>query len=546
MKWYEIPWLQWTGLWLLLVLVPLVNRTFLQIDETRYVTVAWEMWLGGEWLVPVLNGEVYHHKPPLLFWLIMIGWAIFGVNEWWPRLVPGFFSLGSLWLCVYLARLLWPQSPAIARLTPFILLACLPWSLFTSAMMFDMMLAFFVLLGMVALVLAWRTVKHNNWQNYLTWGLFSVAVGFGTLTKGPVILLHLLPVAILAPWWQQVSFSSAWYLRLTISVILGALIALAWAIPAGLAGGEAFRQAIFWGQTANRLVNSFAHEHPFWWYLPLLPVFLFPWFFWFPSWRGFKQLPDLFNDSGVRFNLTWFIVIFFGFSLISGKQLHYLLPILPAFALLTACLLVTIPQASSNSRWDTVLFGLIIFSIGGVLLLVSLWSSLFSFTEKLSWSSNISPLPGVVLLLISIIFIGKSWLKQSSMVLSVSIAAVLFNLILPLTIIQAAGKAYDLHEISQQIDRLQKDQQTIVHFGDYHGQYQFFGRLQQPLPVIDEYTVCPWLTENSHSKLGIYLAKNYHALKQQADYVQAYRSKEVAIIDSQFLLSACVKVMPLL
>jgi 4-amino-4-deoxy-L-arabinose transferase-like glycosyltransferase len=546
MKWYEIPWLQWTCLWLLLVMVPLASRTFLQIDETRYVTVAWEMWLSGEWLVPILNGEVYHHKPPLLFWLIMIGWTIFGVNEWWPRLVPGFFSLGSLWLCVYLAGLLWPQLPAIARLTPFILLACLPWSLFTSAMMFDMMLAFFTLLGMVALVSAWRTTKHNNWQNYFAWGLFSVAIGLGTLTKGPVILLHLLPVAILAPWWQQMSFSSAWYLRLTISVILGVLIALAWAIPAGLAGGEAFRQAIFWGQTANRLVNSFAHEHPFWWYLPLLPVFLFPWFFWLPSWHGFKQLPDLLHDSGVRFNLTWFIVVFFSFSLVSGKQLHYLLPILPAFALLTAYLLVTIPQASSNSRWDTVLLGLIIFSIGGILLLISLWSSLFSFTEKLSWSSNISSLPGVVLLVISIILIGKSWLRQSSTVLSVSIAAVLFSLILPLTIIQAAGKAYDLHEISQQMDRLQKNQQTIVHFGDYHGQYQFLGRLQQPLPVIDEYTICPWLTENSDGKLVIYLTKNYQALKQQADYVQAYRSQEVAIIDSQFLLSACVKVMPLL
>jgi 4-amino-4-deoxy-L-arabinose transferase-like glycosyltransferase len=114
-------------------------------------------------------------------------------------------------------------------------------------MMFDMMLAFFTLLGMVALVSAWRTTKHNNWQNYFAWGLFSVAIGLGTLTKGPVILLHLLPVAILAPWWQQMSFSSAWYLRLTISVILGVLIALAWAIPAGLAGGEAFRQAIFLG-----------------------------------------------------------------------------------------------------------------------------------------------------------------------------------------------------------------------------------------------------------------------------------------------------------
>lgn len=546
MKWYETPWLQWTGLWLLLVLMPLASRTFLQIDETRYVTVAWEMWLGGEWLVPALNGEAYHHKPPLLFWLILMGWTIFGVNEWWPRLVPGFFSLGSLWLSVYLARLLWPQWPAIAQLTPFILLSCLLWSLFTSAMMFDMILAFFTLLGMVALVLAWQTTKHNHYQDYLAWGLFALAIGLGTLTKGPVILLHLLPVALLAPWWQQVSLSSSWYFKLTISVILGALIALAWAIPAGLAGGEAFRQAIFWGQTANRLVNSFAHEHPFWWYLPLLPVFLFPWVFWLPSWRGFKQLPYTLSDSGVRFALTWFIMVFFGFSLISGKQLHYLLPILPAFALLTAYLLVTAPQISPNSRWDTVLLGLIIFSIGGFLLLFSLKASLFSITEKLSWLSNIPSLPGTILLLIGAILIAKSWLKRSSTVLLVSIATILFSLILPLTILQAAGKAYDLHEISRRIYQLQENEQMIVHFGDYHGQYQFLGRLKQPLPVIDEYMICPWIIKNSDSKMVIYLTKNYQTLKQQVDYVQAYRSKEVAIIDAQFLLNACIKVIPLL
>jgi len=546
MRWYENSWLLWSGLWLLLVLIPLLNRTFLQIDETRYVTVAWEMWLHGEWLVPVLNGEVYHHKPPLLFWLIMMGWSIFGVNEWWPRLIPGFFSLGSLWLSVYLARLLWPQWPMIARLTPFILLSCLPWSLFTSAVMFDMMLAFFTLLGLVALVLAWQTATYNNHQNHLAWGLFSLAIGLGTLTKGPVILLHLLPVALLAPWWQQVSFSSSWYLRLAISVILGALLALAWAIPAGLAGGEAFREAIFWGQTANRLVNSFAHQHPPEWYLLLLPILLFPWFFWLPTWRVFKHLPHIISDSGVRLTLVWFVIVFFSFSLISGKQLHYLLPILPAFALLTAYLL-TMPQKAGNSSWDTVLLGLIIFSFGGLLLGVLLWSLLFPLAVKINWLSNFSPTLGIILLLIGAILITESWLQRSSTLLLVSVASILFNLILPLGILQAAGKAYDLHEISQRIYQLQENQQTIVHFGDYHGQYQFLGRLKQPLPVIDEYTICPWLTQkNENSQVVIYLTENYQSLKQQADYVQAYRSKEVAIIEAQFLLNACVKVMPVM
>ena len=56
-------------LWLLLIAVNLAIRPLMPIDETRYVSVAWEMWTRGDFLVPYLNGEAYSHKPPLLFWM---------------------------------------------------------------------------------------------------------------------------------------------------------------------------------------------------------------------------------------------------------------------------------------------------------------------------------------------------------------------------------------------------------------------------------------------------------------------------------------------
>jgi hypothetical protein len=49
-------------------------RPLWPVDETRYASVAWEMWLRGDFLVPYINGEPYSHKPPLLFWLIHAGW----------------------------------------------------------------------------------------------------------------------------------------------------------------------------------------------------------------------------------------------------------------------------------------------------------------------------------------------------------------------------------------------------------------------------------------------------------------------------------------
>ena len=93
-----------------LTLVAMLTRTLIPIDETRYVSAAWEMWLRGDFLVPFKNGEPYSHKPPFMFWMFHAGWALFGVNDWWPRLVSPLFSAGSLLLTCLLAHRLWPHG----------------------------------------------------------------------------------------------------------------------------------------------------------------------------------------------------------------------------------------------------------------------------------------------------------------------------------------------------------------------------------------------------------------------------------------------------
>ena len=134
---------------------------------------------------------------------------------------------------------------------------------------------------------------------------FALAVGFGILTKGPVTLLFLLPPVLAAAHWSGRAANSAAAaanasaetsasapprtkaIALTggLGILLGAVLALAWAIPAGISGGEEYRNAIFWGQTAGRIKDSFAHSRPIWWFLPLLPGMLFPWLWW-PAFLG--------------------------------------------------------------------------------------------------------------------------------------------------------------------------------------------------------------------------------------------------------------------
>ncbi|HEX7970732.1 MAG TPA: glycosyltransferase family 39 protein, partial [Thiobacillus sp.] len=110
-----------------LAVVALLTRPVTPIDETRYLSAAWEMWLRGDFLVPFKNGEPYSHKPPFMFWMFQAGWAVFGVNEWWPRLVLPLFSAGALLLTYLLARRLWPQHDGLGGQAALVLASALLW-----------------------------------------------------------------------------------------------------------------------------------------------------------------------------------------------------------------------------------------------------------------------------------------------------------------------------------------------------------------------------------------------------------------------------------
>ena len=75
----------------------------------------------------------------------------------------------------------------------WVLIATLLWALFATATMFDILLGSCVLLGMQGLVNAAQGKSLKGWS------ILALAIGLGVLAKGPVILVHLLPVALLMP-----------------------------------------------------------------------------------------------------------------------------------------------------------------------------------------------------------------------------------------------------------------------------------------------------------------------------------------------------------
>jgi 4-amino-4-deoxy-L-arabinose transferase-like glycosyltransferase len=381
------PWMPVLVAWALLAGLSLALRPLLPVDETRYATVAWEMWHRGDLLVPHLNGVPYSDKPPLLFWLIQAGWRIFGVGEAWPRLLPALFSLVNLVLTAALARRLWPDRPAAARTAPAVLVGLLLWSVFTGMLMFDMLVTFCVLLALLGLAAAWRR------GGVLPWLQVGAALGLGILAKGPVALLAPLLTALFAPWWGGRRPGWRWWAGLLAAVALAAAVALSWALPAARAGGPAYADAILFSQTGERMVHSFAHGRPWWWYLAALPLLFYPYSLWPPLWRNLGLLRPRAADPGTRFCLAWTLPALAAFSAISGKQPHYLLPLLPAFALLAARLL---DGAAPARRWSAVP------AAAGLLLPAAALTAAPLLAHRPGipdWAGQFSPVPGLLLAL---------------------------------------------------------------------------------------------------------------------------------------------------
>ena len=516
----------WLAGWLALVGTAFAVRPLLPIDETRYLSVAWEMWRGGDFLVPHLNGEPYSHKPPLLFWLINLSWAVFGVGEFSARLVAPLFALGSLALTGALARRLWPERTGAAELAPLMLLGGLLWAGMATLTMFDMLVCFFTLSAHLGIIRAYRTSGLAGWA----WA--GLSLGLGVLAKGPVILLYVLPAALLAPAWAGArglpsgGSWAAWYRGLAGAVTLAAAIALAWALPAAEAGGEAYGNAILWTQTAGRISSSFAHERGWWFYLALLPAVLIPWILWPPLWRGLAGSRHLLAEPGFRFCLAWFFTTALALSLLSAKQPHYLIPGLPALSLLLSAAVAA--EAPARRAFDQAPPAAAL-ALAALALAALLAAPAFPDAPALPrWAAGLSPW-------------GLGWAAAAAVLaawphraLARRTAALAYSVILLLIAGQVAAGPYlkasfDLAPVARHIAGLQSRGYLVANISKYHGQYNFLGRLEAPLDVTWENEAQDWAAAHPQAKLVSY---HDHPLLGVPDFVHRFRNKTVAIWDA--------------
>jgi 4-amino-4-deoxy-L-arabinose transferase-like glycosyltransferase len=459
-------------------------RPLWPVDETRYASVAWEMWLRGDFLVPYINGEPYSHKPPLLFWLIQLGWALFGVNDWWPRLVGPLCAFAAIPLLLKLEKLLWNEKREQDSYSIWVLFGTLLFAGFVTLTMFDLLLTLCAMVAMVGVLYLSKNEKSKG----ILW--LGAGIGLGVLAKGPVILLHVLPAAVVAPWWAPSLKGKLvrWYVDLLLGVLLGAAIALAWALPAAYFGGEAYRHAIFWGQTAGRVSESFAHRSPWWYYLPLLPVILFPWFVWPRFWFGIKSTFIKNQDPGARFLAAWLLLTLIGFSLVSGKQAKYLVPFLPAFALLAGRAL---DRLRTPPRWWEFLPPALGFlAVPGVLA----WLRARPESLKLpEWAGEVPLWPLVLLALVAPVLLYFCRNGTRTQLRALAFATLFGMAVLGVGVIPAFVPYSDPAPAARYLAALQAQRLPLAYLGKYHAQYNFAGRLREPIEILDAGEVRGWV-----------------------------------------------------
>lgn len=326
-------------------LVTVVFRPLLPIDETRYLSVAWEMLLRQDWLAPLtVNGQPYHHKPPFLFWAINTVWLLTGPSRWAATIVPALMGMSSVFLTMLLTEKLFPRDTQRASRVALIMMGCLPYLVYSSMIMFDVTMTFFVLLTLLALV---AFSQAQKWRYII---FMSLMLGLGILTKGPVAYLYTIFPMLLGPLWHRYPLSKLkWYGSCFSALLLSIIPVLFWLIPVLRQSDDHFAFWLVWEQTAGRITGNFnaAHARPFYFYVPIIVIFMMPWIFFPKFWTQIMVIKSkISSDPGVRFILCWIIPVFISFSIISGKQPHYLVPIIPGMAIIIAVLLQDLKMAT--------------------------------------------------------------------------------------------------------------------------------------------------------------------------------------------------------
>jgi 4-amino-4-deoxy-L-arabinose transferase-like glycosyltransferase len=351
-------------LWLLLFIFiagfylwGLGSLPFVGPDEPRYAEVAREMLARHDFVTPTLGGLPWFEKPALLYWITIANYRLFGVSEFAARFGPAICGLLTggfvYWIGITVEKAQWSegqseQRDGLGRFGAMVWLSSLGAIVISRAVSFDGVVTM-SLTGAFACFFIGHlrtgrssdaSAKSTRGHGWLLIG-FYFFIGLSLLAKGLVGLI--IPAGVIVLYflirkeWPERRFlkSLFWGIPLTLAV------AAVWYGPMIARHGWRFiDQFIIQHHFARFVTNKYHHPQPFYFYLPVLVVLSLPWTIImataFSSYRWANRRGPGALDRLRVFGLAWIIVpvVFFSFS--GSKLMLYILPVMPAVALLAS------------------------------------------------------------------------------------------------------------------------------------------------------------------------------------------------------------------
>ncbi|HEX73483.1 MAG TPA: glycosyltransferase family 39 protein [Candidatus Hydrogenedentes bacterium] len=300
-------------------------------DEPRFAEVAREMMESGDYLTPRVNGLPYEEKPPLLFWMIALVSAPIGeVNEWTARIPSVLSGLAVVLFTYALANSLFGAHVAIWSAIVLMTSFNFWWHARTARI--DMLLAACMAAAMYGFW-RWEEERRKRWLAFLF-----LAIVAATYAKGPMGLLFSLLFVFAFYWGNPIARRQLHWFAGSVAVV--AAVA-AWYVPARYAvslpeatSAESAMAANLLRNTIGRFLGVSKAQGP-WYYFYTVPKDMLPWSLmlpWIVVWTWRRRG----DNKMIRFLLCWTLPAFVFLSIALGKQAQYLLPLFPAFAILTA------------------------------------------------------------------------------------------------------------------------------------------------------------------------------------------------------------------
>ncbi|MGH6891077.1 MAG: ArnT family glycosyltransferase [Dongiaceae bacterium] len=473
--------------------------------ELETLASAWHMHLRDT-LVPLRNGLAAPEIPPLLQWLILVGWRVVGVNEWWPRLIPALASLATVLMMGRTALVLWPHRAATPIFARLLLTGVGAFAVAVTMIEPQTLALPFILASFYAPSGLWMG-RPGILRSVAGWLLSAAAAALAVLAGGWSWALVPIVCAI-GIWLLDDATRSE---RSAFPWLLGGAAASALALlPAWLwlrdLGGELALP--YFGNGWTDPAAEASRGAP--WTLLLLPVALYPWICWKTLWRALSR--HLRETVGIGFRLC---LVFLGATviagLISGWQLVGLLPMVCPLSLLGARLLAT--QEIKPKDFHAVVPGFLALFVGLIFFLMNIvptahldavWRQVFGSPLPI-WLGGVGLVSGLSLLVIGYVLAQLSPSHQLSRTLQVAILPTLLMTSLNLEFDGNLRPFFDLTPVASRMKTLQEAGLAVAVFANYRGEFDFAGRLETaPQPLRTRAEAAAWAAAHPAGALVTY------------------------------------------